>query len=99
MSTHEALGARPALRSGGRRWGEEAIKGLLALCALVSVATTVGIVVALFVPAIEFFGEVGIGEFVVFWPASEQLEIFEHVTTKVIPALKQHEVPERNKRS
>jgi phosphate transport system permease protein len=55
LSTHEALGAQPALRSGGRRWGEEAIKGLLALCALVSVATTVGIVVALLEPALEFF--------------------------------------------
>ncbi|MGE5690178.1 MAG: phosphate ABC transporter permease subunit PstC [Pseudomonadota bacterium] len=40
------------------RWGEALIKGLLALCALVSVATTVGIVVALLVPALEFFGEV-----------------------------------------
>jgi phosphate transport system permease protein len=55
LSTHEAFGAQPALRSGGRRWGEEAIKGLLALCALVSVATTVGIVVALLEPALEFF--------------------------------------------
>jgi phosphate transport system permease protein len=55
LSTHEALGEQPALRSGGRRWGEEAIKGLLALCALVSVATTVGIVVALLEPALEFF--------------------------------------------
>ena len=58
MSTHEVLGAQPALRSGGRRWGEEAIKGLLALCALVSVATTVGIVIALLEPALEFFGAV-----------------------------------------
>jgi len=43
------------------------------------------------------FREVGIGEFVVLWPASEQLETFEHVTTKVIPALKHLEAPERNK--
>jgi phosphate transport system permease protein len=39
------------------------VKGVLALCALVSVATTVGIVVALFEPAIEFFREVSIVDF------------------------------------
>jgi phosphate transport system permease protein len=42
----------------GRRYGEDVIKGVLALCALVSVATTVGIVAALLEPAVEFFGEV-----------------------------------------
>jgi phosphate transport system permease protein len=55
LATREALGAQAVLRAGGRRWGEEAIKGLLALCALVSVATTVGIVVALIEPAFDFF--------------------------------------------
>jgi phosphate transport system permease protein len=45
------------------RRGEQAIQGLLLLCALVSVATTVGIVVALVEPTIEFFGEVGVAEF------------------------------------
>ena len=40
------------------------IKGVLALCALVSVATTVGIVVALLEPAIEFFGEVSFVDFI-----------------------------------
>ncbi|MGH3015818.1 MAG: phosphate ABC transporter permease subunit PstC, partial [Gaiellaceae bacterium] len=43
--------------------GEAAVKVGLALCALVSVATTVGIVVALLEPSIEFFREVSIGEF------------------------------------
>jgi phosphate transport system permease protein len=46
-----------------KRWGEALIKGILALCALVSVATTVGIVVALFLPAIEFFQEVNFIDF------------------------------------
>jgi phosphate transport system permease protein len=50
------IGAR--IHRSGRRWGEDVIKGLLALCALVSVATTVGIVVALLEPALEFFGEI-----------------------------------------
>ena len=47
-----------------KRWGEAVIKGILALCALVSVATTVGIVVALFLPAIEFFQQVNFIDFV-----------------------------------
>ncbi|MGH3018590.1 MAG: phosphate ABC transporter permease subunit PstC, partial [Gaiellaceae bacterium] len=51
------------LRAEKRRWGEAAVKVGLALCALVSVATTVGIVVALLEPSIEFFREVSIGEF------------------------------------
>jgi len=56
-------GAEPRLRAERRRIGEDVVKGVLALCALVSVATTVGIVVALFVPAIEFFREVSIVDF------------------------------------
>ena len=36
---------------------------MLALCAFVSVATTVGIVIALFVPAFEFFQDVDIADF------------------------------------
>jgi phosphate transport system permease protein len=60
------VGAQPGpirLRAEGRRWGEVAIKGVLALCALVSVATTVGIVIALLLPSIEFFREVSIVDF------------------------------------
>ena len=41
-----------------RRYGETAIKGVLLLCALVSVATTVGIIVALLQPTIDFFQDV-----------------------------------------
>lgn len=60
------VGAQPApirLRAEGRRWGEDVVKGILALCALVSVATTVGIVVALLEPSIEFFREISIVDF------------------------------------
>ena len=64
MATQGAIGAQAILRAGGRRWGEEAIKGLLALCALVSVATTVGIVVALLEPALEFFRTVDFLDYV-----------------------------------
>ena len=64
MATREATGAPPIrLRAERRRWGEDVIKGVLALCALVSVATTVGIVVALLEPSLEFFQEVSIVDF------------------------------------
>jgi phosphate transport system permease protein len=65
VATRElAAGARPVtLRAERRRWGEDVVKGVLALCALVSVLTTVGIVVALFQPAIEFFRDVSIVDF------------------------------------
>ncbi len=56
-------GAAPRLRAKRRRIGEDVIKGVLAVCALISVATTVGIVVALFVPAFEFFQEISIVDF------------------------------------
>ncbi len=47
-----------------KRWGEAVIKALLALCALVSVATTLGIVLALFIPAVEFFQEVNFVDYI-----------------------------------
>ena len=45
------------------RPAEAVIKGLLRLSALISVAITVGIVLALIGPVIEFFGEVPVGDF------------------------------------
>jgi phosphate transport system permease protein len=57
-----ALGARRLTRSG-RRWGEEAARAVFFLCAFVSVATTVGILVALAQPTIEFFGEVSLSDY------------------------------------
>jgi phosphate transport system permease protein len=57
--------SRPLRRLGAARprYGERVIQGLLFLCAAVSVATTVGIVVALAGPTIDFLGEVAIGDF------------------------------------
>jgi phosphate transport system permease protein len=46
------------LRAARRRWGEDVIKCVLALFALISVVTTIGIVVSLLFPALEFFAEV-----------------------------------------
>ena len=52
--------AQPALRlrAERRRYGEDVVKGVLAVCALVSVVTTVGIVVALLIPSLDFFRDV-----------------------------------------
>ena len=46
-----------------RRYGETLVKYVLLACAAVSVLTTVGIVVALAEPTIEFFQDISLGEF------------------------------------
>jgi phosphate transport system permease protein len=46
------------LSQSGRRLGELVIKAVLGLAALISVLTTVGIVVSLLLPALEFFAEI-----------------------------------------
>jgi phosphate transport system permease protein len=46
-----------------RRWGEAVIKGCLFACALLSVATTAGILVALIGPSIDFFRAVPVTDF------------------------------------
>ena len=51
-------GVEVRLHARRRRYGEDVVKILLGVCALISVATTVGIVVALFLPAFEFFGRI-----------------------------------------
>ena len=65
MTPPDAVAAgRPVrLRAARRRWGEDVVKGVLALCALVSIATTVGIVIALFEPAIEFFRQISLVDY------------------------------------
>jgi phosphate transport system permease protein len=80
------LTARPELRlrAERRRIGEDVVKGVLAVCALISVATTVGIVVALFVPAFEFFGEVSIVEFLT---GTEWAPLFEPAHFGVVPLI------------
>jgi phosphate transport system permease protein len=57
-----ALGNPPLGRSR-RRPLERLIEGLLVVAATISVITTVGIVVALAEPTVEFFSEVGVVEF------------------------------------
>lgn len=57
-----ALG-RPRLAATNRRYGEKVIVGLLAFCGAVSVVVTLGIVVALAGPTIDFFKQVSLAEF------------------------------------
>lgn len=70
------------LRSSRPRYGELVIKGLLGFCALISVATTVGIIAALFIPAFEFFQEVSIVDFVT---GTEWAPLFEPALFGVVP--------------
>jgi phosphate transport system permease protein len=77
-----ALPALARITQTRRRWGEQAIKGLLALCALVSVATTLGIVVALVEPALEFFDEVSVRDFLT---GTEWTPLFEPARFGVVP--------------
>ncbi len=51
------------LEAPSPRYGEKAIFGLLAACAVLSVLTTTAIVISLVVPSIQFFGDVPIGDF------------------------------------
>ncbi|MGK2933452.1 MAG: phosphate ABC transporter permease subunit PstC [Solirubrobacterales bacterium] len=53
----------PSLEAPSPRYGEKLIKGILGMCALLSVLTTTAIVVSLLIPTVAFFGEVGIGDF------------------------------------
>jgi len=85
MATREVTAAPPIgarIQRSGRRWGEDVIKGLLALCALVSVATTVGIVVALLEPSIEFFREVNPIDFLT---GTNWSPLFEPASFGVVP--------------
>jgi phosphate transport system permease protein len=77
-------GAQPAVRlhAGRRRYGEDVVKVVLALCALVSVATTVGIVFALVEPAIEFFRDVSPWEFLT---GTNWAPLFEPASFGVLP--------------
>ena len=86
MATQDATGgAQPLrLRAERRRYGEDVVKGVLAACALISVATTVGIVVALLVPSIEFFQAV---EPIDFITGTDWAPLFEPARFGVLPLL------------
>lgn len=84
MATRAAAQQPLRLRATRRRWGEDVVKAVLALCAFVSVATTVGIVVALFVPAFEFFSEISIVDFLT---GTDWAPLFEPPAFGVLPLI------------
>ena len=85
MATREATAPRaPTLRASRRYVGETLIKAALGLCALVSILTTVGIVVALLEPALEFFREISIVDFLT---GTNWAPLFEPAHFGVVPLL------------
>ena len=72
------------LSPSSRRLGELVIRVILALAALVSVVTTVGIVISLLLPAIDFFREISPWEF---FTGTEWAPLFEPGTFGVLPLI------------
>jgi phosphate transport system permease protein len=69
MASHSSIGAagspsgaglRPVDLRGRRRPGEAVVKGVLFVAAMISVITTVGIIITLLRPSVEFFQQVDI---------------------------------------
>ncbi|MFD0900083.1 phosphate ABC transporter permease subunit PstC [Actinomadura sediminis] len=77
-------GASAPLRRRRPRYGEAVIKGMLLVAALVSVATTIGIIVSLLPPTLRFFERVGVWDFLsgTTWSA-----LFEPPSYGVLPLL------------
>jgi phosphate transport system permease protein len=81
-STAQGRAEVPVLRAARRRWGEDLIKALLFLAAMISVITTTGIVLSLFQETIEFFSEVGVGEYLF---GTDWSPLFEPASFGVLP--------------
>jgi phosphate transport system permease protein len=64
IASGEGALPRPSLEAPSRRYGEAAVKGFFAACAVISVATTTAIVLSLLTPTVDFFREVSVREFV-----------------------------------
>ncbi|MSO96238.1 MAG: phosphate ABC transporter permease subunit PstC [Thermoleophilia bacterium] len=79
-----AGGAPFSLRSSHRHYGEKVIQILLGSCALVSVVTTLGIVVSLVFPALEFFAEVSPVDF---FTGTVWAPLFDPASFGVVPLL------------
>jgi len=72
------------LRQSKRRLGEALVRLALALCALVSVLTTVGIVASLLLPALEFFADVNPVDF---FTGTNWAPLFEPASFGVVPLI------------
>ncbi len=89
MTTHEAAVPTPAsagvdLSASSHRYGELLIKAILGLAALVSLLTTVGIVISLLLPALEFFREISPWEF---FTGTNWAPLFEPAHFGVVPLI------------
>ena len=84
MASRDEAAPRPRLTAGRTRWGEVAVKAALALCAFVSIATTIGIVAALLEPSLEFFRDVSIVDF---FTGREWAPLFEPARFGVLPLI------------
>ncbi len=84
MAVRSAVADTTPLRSRRQRYGEQAIRLALLAAALISVATTVGIVAALLQPAIDFFREVPISDFLA---GTTWAPLFEPARFGVVPLL------------
>lgn len=62
-ATEPAGGPPRRLQAQSKRYGERAVKWLLAFCAILSVVTTTAIVISLLLPTVEFFESVSPSEF------------------------------------
>ena len=82
LTAASPVGAR--IHRSGRRWGELGVRAFLAACAIVSILTTVGIVVSLLVPAIEFFQDVNPIDFLT---GTEWAPLFEPAHFGVLPLI------------
>ncbi|HEX5643788.1 MAG TPA: phosphate ABC transporter permease subunit PstC [Thermoleophilia bacterium] len=82
----ERPASRPleGLEAGSRRYREKVIVGSLFLCAALSVLVTVGIVLALVIPSVEFFGTVSPVEF---FTGTEWAPLFKNSKFGVLPLL------------
>jgi phosphate transport system permease protein len=84
-STTATRAPRPsALGASRRRIGEDLIKGVLFLAALISVVTTTGIVLSLTTETIAFLGEVGVASFLF---GTEWSPLFADPSFGVLPLL------------
>jgi phosphate transport system permease protein len=81
-STTQGRAEAPSLRAARRRYGEDIIKALLILAAVISVITTTGIVLSLVEETISFFGDVPIGDFLF---GTEWSPLFEPPSFGVLP--------------
>jgi phosphate transport system permease protein len=84
MATRAATARAAGIRARRIRVGEILVRVLLGACALISIATTIGIVVSLFVPAAEFFQAVPLKDFLT---GTEWAPLFEPALFGVLPLI------------